>query len=539
MDDDEPSNESPNAPGSTEVTPGGDPLQHLRELIVGPTSDAVRELRQKLDHAVVKAESVSHVLPDAVRRSSRSGDDFARALGPTFSRAFEDSVKRDPKALADAISPIMGPAIRRSISEQIRAMIQSMNTALDHSLTPKGWRWRFESWRTGKPFAEVVMLHTLIYRIEQLLLIDPRTGLLMQSASADTGDGDADMVSSLLTAIQDFMRDSFEHRTEDGTELKTMDTNELTVWIEHSPSAILAAAVRGEPPHSLRAKLQETLEQIRLTHAGRIEAFAGDTTDLDAIQPVLEDLLETEYVDRKSGDDKSRKSSPRRKFWQEQLTWAISSTLVLLVVAWGLHARHTQYLHQLAQILDLPPTASLQIRNNVLTVAGSARHDWLRQARNRMERLPDFDVLDSSQLMITDSEWVSFLRLLEQEPGVALLSAERIGDRYVVRGWVDPLARLPGELLAEVGLPADQVDQFWEPYRTLDPRLALRRLEQHITFPPSVTSVEYDPDTGCIVLRGVATQAFVTKLKETNRLLGTGAPIDVSKLTVVSKKHDY
>lgn len=536
MDANQPSNEPPDNTGFTKATPDRDPLQHLRDLIVGPTSDSLQELRQKVDQAEVGAENVSRVLADAVRKSSRSSDDFARALGPTFSRAFKDSVKRDPQALADAISPIMGPAIRRSISEQIRAMIQSMNTAVDHSLTPKGWRWRIESWRTGKSFAEVVMLHTLIYRIEQLLLIDPRTGLLLQSASADNREDDADMVSALLSAIQDFMRDSFVHRKDDGSELKTMDTNELTVWIEHSPTAILASAVRGEPPRSLRLKLQEALEQIQLRHSKLIESFTGDTAELEAIKPMLEDLLESEYVDGKSVDDEPAEVSPAKKFWQQQVVWAVTSTLLLLIIAWGLNAWQSRYFQQLAQILDLPPTATLKARNDVLTITGSARHDWVNQARNRMERLPEFKVLDTSQLVITDSEWVSYLSLLQQEPGIALISAERVGDRYAVRGWWDPLARSPHELLDQVGLNANQVDQEWEPYRTLDPRLALRRLEQHITFPPSVKSVVYDPDTGCIVVRGVASQAFVTKLKETNRLLGMGAPIDTSNLVITQKK---
>ena len=66
------------------------------------------------------------------------------------------------------------------------------------------------AWRTGKSFAEVVLLNTLVYRVEQVFLIHAQTGLLLQHVVADAVTAqDADMVSGMLTAIRDFARDSF------------------------------------------------------------------------------------------------------------------------------------------------------------------------------------------------------------------------------------------------------------------------------------------------------------------------------------------
>jgi hypothetical protein len=56
-------------------------------------------------------------------------------------------------------------------------MMQSFNQTIDHSLSFKGLAWRIEAWRTGRPFAEVVLLHTLRFRVEQLFLIHRDTGL--------------------------------------------------------------------------------------------------------------------------------------------------------------------------------------------------------------------------------------------------------------------------------------------------------------------------------------------------------------------------
>lgn len=352
-----------------------DQLRHLRDLVVGPTEKSLEELREEFRERTISSDEVSEVLSDAVRKSSKKRD-FSRALGPTISSAFQESIRRDPQSLADAISPIMGPAIRRSISQQIRAMVQSLNTALDHSLSPRGLKWRLEAYRTGKPFAEVVLLHTLVYRIEQLLLIDPETGLLMQSVSANPDDDDADLVSSLLSAIQDFMRDSFEHRTKDesGSDLQKLDANELQVWIEHGPSAILAVAVRGQPPERLRRRLQEFVEQLHIEHTPLLRNFRGDTTPLEVIQPELEDLLDSEYISQKT-DSQQEREEAKEPSWTRHLNWAIPTLLLLALLVWGFQSRRSAYRQQIADAIDLPPSASIEIKDDTPT------HQWCRPIR--------------------------------------------------------------------------------------------------------------------------------------------------------------
>ena len=87
-------------------------------------------------------------------------------------------MRRDPHVLADALFPVMGPAIRKSITETLRGMLESFNEALDNSFSLRGLKWRVEAMRTGKPFAEIVLMHSLLYRVEQVFLIHRETGLV-------------------------------------------------------------------------------------------------------------------------------------------------------------------------------------------------------------------------------------------------------------------------------------------------------------------------------------------------------------------------
>ena len=81
---------------------------------------------------------------------------------------------------------VIGPAIRRSISEALRALLQNLNRTLDQSFSLKGLSWRIEAWRTGVPFHQILLRNTLIYRVEQVFLIHRDSGLLIQHlAQAD------------------------------------------------------------------------------------------------------------------------------------------------------------------------------------------------------------------------------------------------------------------------------------------------------------------------------------------------------------------
>src|SRR6266571_4432102 len=78
---------------------------------------------------------------------------FSEVLAP----ALGSSVRRNPNTLIDILHPLIGPAIGKSID----ATFQSFNESLKHSLTWRGLKWRWEAWRTGTTFAEVVLRHTL------------------------------------------------------------------------------------------------------------------------------------------------------------------------------------------------------------------------------------------------------------------------------------------------------------------------------------------------------------------------------------------
>jgi OOP family OmpA-OmpF porin len=58
------------------------------------------------------------------------------------------------------------------------------------------------------PYAQVVIRHALVYRVEQVFLIHRESGLLLEQAHLpNLALPDADLVSGIRTAIRDFVAD--------------------------------------------------------------------------------------------------------------------------------------------------------------------------------------------------------------------------------------------------------------------------------------------------------------------------------------------
>lgn len=238
--------------------------ERLKQLIVG---DELAELgAQARRVAVLEANhaDLAHQLPTLLgeAQQGKGRHRLAQALAAPVADALGAAVQSQRDTIVEALFPVIGPAIRKAIAEAMRDFNDSFNRALESSFTPRGLRWRIESWRTGLPYAQVAMRHALRYRLDHLFLIDRNSGLVLARVSApDLADLDADAIAGMLTAIGDFVRDSVGNGEDRGS-LDSASVGEHLVWVLPGPRANLAAFVRGAPPAELRTLLRERLEQI-------------------------------------------------------------------------------------------------------------------------------------------------------------------------------------------------------------------------------------------------------------------------------------
>lgn len=274
----------------------------------------------------LRPEDVSRVLAESIVLSGEQQEQLTTAIVPTIEDAIRTSVNQDQTVLSDSLFPVIGPASRKAVAAALQNFTQSLNEGLEHSLSPQSFKWRLEARRTGKSFAEIVLLRTLLYQVEQVLLIHKGTGLLLQQLVADTVIvQDADLVSAMLTAIQDFIKDSFQ--TQGGNSLDTLQFGELTVWIEEGPQALLACVIRGTAPQETRNLFQSVLEKVHLVHRRDFKDFQGDDAAFAKCQPYLQECLQAQF--------KPKRKSP------SFLTWLLLGLILFGIgsLVWGEYQR--------------------------------------------------------------------------------------------------------------------------------------------------------------------------------------------------------
>jgi outer membrane protein OmpA-like peptidoglycan-associated protein len=317
------------------VSDGG--MRELRSLIVGPEQLQLQDLQDRLENLQRRAADIGHALPEAL--GLVSGDPtVSAALAPAVEEAMTASVRANPQTMADALFPVMGPAIRKSLAATLAGMLEGLNRALEHSFSPRSLRWRWEAWRTGRPFSEIVLANTVVYRVEQVFLIHRQTGLLLAHVAAEEAVvQDADMVSGMLSAIRDFVHDSFSGGA--GASLEQFRVGEWNVLVEPGPNALIAGVIRGTPLEETRVILQEALEAIDLRFHQALEAFQGDAAPFAATHNYLEACLRSQYREKEEG------VSPA--------LWAAMAVVVALLSWWGIttfreSGRWDDYLGRLA-----------------------------------------------------------------------------------------------------------------------------------------------------------------------------------------------
>lgn len=169
------------------------------------------------------------------------------------------------------------------------------------------------------------------------------------AAHLDVLSQDTDAVSGMLTAIQDFVRDSFAKDAADrGGNLESVEVGEQTVWIMRKEHAMLACVIRGVAPRALRDELSDVLNDIDNQFAKAIAEFSGDEADMFGVEELLQNCLRDQ---RQSGVATASKTGGAA-----MAPAVLGVVAVALLAYWGLHAwAESRRVDTLAKSLDDAP----------------------------------------------------------------------------------------------------------------------------------------------------------------------------------------
>jgi outer membrane protein OmpA-like peptidoglycan-associated protein len=476
-------------------------FDELRRLLLSREREQLRDLTDRLSDKERRSQDIASVLPEAVKMSRERGEQLTNALRPAVEGSIVDSIGRRPEIFVEALHPIIGPLVRKSVAETLRRLLQSFNQTLEHTFSWRGLKWRWEAMRTGRSFAEVVMLRSLVYRVEQLFLIHRETSLSLLHVTSDPAlSKDSDMVAGMLSAIQDFARDSFA--TGEDSSLEEFRVGELQVWMVPGRDAYLAAVIRGNPSLELRPTLQETIETVHVLKGSALAKFEGDASAFESLRPELESCLRAQYAATKKGG----RSTPA---WIFIMLIAALATAGL-IFALRNHSRWKDFRHRLKAQPGL--------------VVTEAREGWF--GRSEVSGLRDASApdpagiareakLDSKRIRFHWNDYLaldpaSVQRRFEQRFAVPEQTRIEIKD-----GVLAIAGPVPYEWLERVRREATLIPGVKSMVETeaniiYDPELARKRFEQQFGLLDSVNAVVTN---GLLTLTGEASHRWLLRAR--------------------------
>lgn len=508
-------------------------------------------------------------------------------LRPAVEQALQLSTRRDRSVLSAALAPVVGGALRRAFWNTFKRAIVGLNRFLVLTFSADGLRWHFEALRSGKTFETVVREHSLVEPVTQVFLIHRRTGLLLaQVIQPATETQDGDMVSGMLTAIQDFVHDSFHVKAEEKLEVIRM--GDMSVLIEQGASAILAGIIsQGYEPQPLRETFRRALKQVHSEFAAELESFDGDVSLFEPACPILEHCLKLSMV---KGDDRI---SPLTGlllavpvvaglvfgsiYVEEAMRWhrylaALNREPGIAVLETGrrggsryvrglrdplardpsemliangmtadeVRGEWTYYqsleeslvLSRVRRLLDVPSTVHVRISDSVVVLDGTAPAGWKSNAICRLTAIQGVRQVRADALNEEGVEalraWDRYVRLLEKTPGIAVLRQEQRGTQFFISGLRDPLAQDPDALLVTEGIPEASVIREWASYQALHPDLVLARAKRVLEPPSSVTLALAG---GCLRFSGRAPNVWI---RQTELMVRTLAGVDQTDFSALA-----
>lgn len=402
-------------------------LSQLRKIVLGQKNEQVTSALK-----INAREIVGEVFAEAMHDRQSKDNSVNNVLLPLVESSVEKSIANQNEKMVGALYPIVGRLVRKSVTAFLNEFLEKTNELIESSFTLKGLKWRIRAWQSGVKFSEYVASQTFVFRVEQVLLIQNDAGLLLRSVSQEQQDSaDADMVSGMLTAINDFVADSFNSQTE-ATEqgINIVKTDDFNLIVKRGPQAMLVAAVTGNMPQSLLNKLQVTLEYIHRIYANDLLSFNGN---VDVFEPVEQQLRECLITEVKP-EAKKNKNKP----WLAWLlVFAIFASLMAYIYVWWQQEALMSDVNELQEPPGILITkivknglrkVELQVLRDPSTVSIQS---WLIQFN-----------LDINNLIITENHFFSLESPLVQQ------RLNRLLKQYpeVTVDWQGSVPRLQGQL---------------------------------------------------------------------------------------------
>jgi len=128
--------------------------------------------------------------------------------------------------------------------------------------------------------------------VDEVFLMTPSGNLLKHYTRRLRPDQDEDILAGMLTAVQNFVRESFD---EAGGKLNEIRFENYDILISHSKNIVIAAIISTKKPERLRDQLKTATDDMEKQYGEMISHWSGDKKELGDVDLLMKKFLSGKY----------------------------------------------------------------------------------------------------------------------------------------------------------------------------------------------------------------------------------------------------
>ncbi len=238
-------------------------------------------------------ERMNPLMTSLVRRTIHdSPDEMAEALGPVMGEAIRVHIRDARQDMIDALYPIIGSTVQRAVTEFTREFQRNIDRRLKTTFGASGFFKRLGARLRGVSDAELAMRGALPFELREIFVIQRGSGLLLAHNHPGSEEiQNSEIVGAMLTAIRDFVEDSFIKNDGAAQGLDEIQYGDLRIIIESGKYAYIALVIEGIEQDGTRNILRDHISDLHTRFANSLRDYNGDPALLPNLQPGLAELV--------------------------------------------------------------------------------------------------------------------------------------------------------------------------------------------------------------------------------------------------------
>ncbi|MBK8946302.1 MAG: BON domain-containing protein [Ignavibacteriae bacterium] len=289
-------------------------LEIIKQILLNENNKKLEDLEKEfsdykflLNDKEYQITTLYPILTDLIdRKIIDSKSDLVRSLSPIMGQAIKQQVVESREDVIDALYPIIGFTIQKSIAEKIKEIYQALNDKIEASLQKGILSKIVKSKISGVSTTDLILQDVFPFEMKEIFLIHESTGILISHVSSLKFQKtvDADLISGMLTAIKNFVSESFKINSENQN-LYEIQYGDSKIILERGRYSYLALVISGQEPTSLNNKLSDLNIEIHKKFHKQLREFDGNIYPFSKVENPLIEFINI-YESEKSSQEKPK-----------------------------------------------------------------------------------------------------------------------------------------------------------------------------------------------------------------------------------------